>query len=95
MQYQQYQVPPYAQYRANEFVPGLSAIDALMNCGGAAATLIGALLEYGRHEEFSITELPVSSVVGFEAARARARRLDGERASQRLRVRMCTRWYTT
>jgi WbqC-like protein family len=41
VQYQRYQVPPYAQYRASEFVSGLSAIDALMNCGGAAATLIG------------------------------------------------------
>jgi hypothetical protein len=38
---QDYRVPAYEQVDAAEFVPGLSAIDALMNCGPAAAGLVG------------------------------------------------------
>lgn len=41
VQRQNYQPPIYTQFRADEFVPGLSAIDALMNCGPDAAKLIG------------------------------------------------------
>jgi len=40
VRYQNYAPPRYAQVGSNEFVPGLSAIDALMNCGGEAAKLI-------------------------------------------------------
>jgi hypothetical protein len=40
--YQGFQHPVYAQRGTEEFVPGLSAIDALMNCGVAgAARLLG------------------------------------------------------
>ena len=34
--------PVYRQNNSNEFVPGMSAIDALMNCGPEAAKLIGS-----------------------------------------------------
>src|SRR5207247_5319678 len=41
VEYQRYAAPPYRQLRSGTFVPGLSAIDALMNLGGEAASLIG------------------------------------------------------
>jgi WbqC-like protein len=41
VEYQHYHPPPYRQLHAGAFVPGLSAIDALMNLGGDAASLIG------------------------------------------------------
>jgi hypothetical protein len=41
VEYQRYAAPPYRQLRSGAFVPGLSAIDALMNLGGEAASLIG------------------------------------------------------
>jgi WbqC-like protein family len=41
VEYQRYAPPPYRQLRSGAFVPGLSAIDALMNCGSEAASLIG------------------------------------------------------
>ena len=40
VRYQNYVPPAYPQVGAREFVPGLSAIDALMNCGAGAARLI-------------------------------------------------------
>ena len=40
VRYQNYASPPYFQVGSKEFVPGLSAIDALMNCGRDAARLI-------------------------------------------------------
>jgi hypothetical protein len=39
--YQRYALPPYRQLNAREFIPGLSAIDAVMNCGADAASLVG------------------------------------------------------
>jgi hypothetical protein len=39
--YQRYAFPPYRQLGAREFVSGLSAIDAVMNCGPEAASLVG------------------------------------------------------
>lgn len=41
VRYQSYSAPAYPQFGATEFVPGLSAIDGLMNCGPDAKTLIG------------------------------------------------------
>ena len=41
VRHQQYQPPRYSQYRVSDFVPGLSAVDALMNCGRDTARLIG------------------------------------------------------
>jgi hypothetical protein len=41
VEYQRYALPHYRQLRSGAFVPGLSAIDALMNLGGEAASLIG------------------------------------------------------
>jgi hypothetical protein len=38
--YQRYTPLPYRQMGHSEFVPGLSAVDALMNCGPGAAKLI-------------------------------------------------------
>jgi hypothetical protein len=38
---QRYRVPAYPQAGATAFVPGLSALDALMNCGPAAGRLVG------------------------------------------------------
>ncbi len=40
--YQGYAHPVYRQGSVDEFVPGLSAIDALMNCGPEAASMIGS-----------------------------------------------------
>jgi hypothetical protein len=40
--YQAYVHPAYRQSNVDQFVPGMSAIDALMNCGPDAATLIGS-----------------------------------------------------
>src|SRR5262249_20298241 len=40
VRYQNYEPPPYKQSGVAEFIPGLSAIDALMNCGRDAATLV-------------------------------------------------------
>jgi WbqC-like protein family len=40
VRYQRYVPAPYPQLRAGAFVPGLSAIDALMNCGPSARSLI-------------------------------------------------------
>jgi hypothetical protein len=40
VRYQRYVPTPYPQLRAGDFVPGLSAIDALMNCGPGARSLI-------------------------------------------------------
>jgi hypothetical protein len=42
VRYQDYQLLRYPQVGIDEFVPGLSAIDALMNCGHDAAKLITA-----------------------------------------------------
>jgi hypothetical protein len=42
VRYQNYQLPRYPQVDIADFVPGLSAIDALMNCGREAANLITA-----------------------------------------------------
>ncbi len=42
VRYQNYQLPRYPQVGIDEFVPGLSAIDALMNYGRNAANLITA-----------------------------------------------------
>jgi hypothetical protein len=42
VRYQNYTPPIYPQVGVDEFVPGLSAIDALMNCGSAAAELIAS-----------------------------------------------------
>lgn len=42
VQYQAYVHPVYRQCNVGEFVPGMSAIDALMNCGPDAARLIGS-----------------------------------------------------
>lgn len=39
--YQNYLQPSYPQIGVSEFVPGMSAIDALMNCGHAASKLVG------------------------------------------------------
>lgn len=39
---QQYRSPIYPQRRADDFIPGLSTIDALMNCGPQAASLISS-----------------------------------------------------
>jgi hypothetical protein len=44
VEYQDFRPVPYPQGRRDGFVPGLSAIDALMHCGDAAANLIGAAL---------------------------------------------------
>jgi hypothetical protein len=41
VEYQRYAAPPYRQLRSGAFIPGLSSIDALMNLGGEAASLIG------------------------------------------------------
>ena len=41
VEYQRYAAPPYRQLNSGAFIPGLSAIDALMNLGGEAAALIG------------------------------------------------------
>jgi hypothetical protein len=41
VEYQHYTTPPYCQVRSGAFMPGLSAIDALMNLGGDAASLVG------------------------------------------------------
>jgi len=41
VEYQRYAAPPYRQLRSGPFMPGLSAIDALMNLGGEAASLVG------------------------------------------------------
>src|SRR5205823_2462214 len=41
VQYQRYMAPAYGQPRCGAFIPGLSAIDALMNLGGEAASLVG------------------------------------------------------
>lgn len=38
--YQRYQPAPYPQLRTGSFVPGLSALDALMNCGARTRSLI-------------------------------------------------------
>jgi WbqC-like protein family len=38
---QNYGTPPYPQIGAEAFVPGLSAVDALMNCGDRAGELVG------------------------------------------------------
>jgi hypothetical protein len=40
VRYQNYVPPSYPQVGVGEFVPGLSAIDALMNCGSIASKLI-------------------------------------------------------
>jgi WbqC-like protein len=40
---QRYGNPAYAQIGTDSFVPGLSAVDALMNCGDRAAELVGEL----------------------------------------------------
>lgn len=50
---QEFQHPVYAQLRAGEFVPGLSIIDALMNCGfpGTRDLIAWADLERERHSE--------------------------------------------
>ncbi|MEW6769037.1 MAG: WbqC family protein [Pseudomonadota bacterium] len=42
VQYQDYAPPAYPQIGSGEFIPGMSAIDALMNCGQGAAKLIGS-----------------------------------------------------
>jgi hypothetical protein len=39
---QRYAAQPYPQLRPGDFVPGLSAIDAVMNCGSASRSLVGA-----------------------------------------------------
>ena len=41
VEYQRYAMPSYPQLGSGDFIPGLSAIDALMNLGGEAASLIG------------------------------------------------------
>ncbi len=43
--YQDYTLPPYPQTGKREFVSGLSAIDALMNCGGDAAKFVGRCVD--------------------------------------------------
>jgi hypothetical protein len=43
VRHQHYSQPAYPQYRAKQFLPGLSAIDALMNCGRDAVRLIGTV----------------------------------------------------
>jgi hypothetical protein len=40
VRYQNYELPHYPQVGVETFVPGLSAIDALMNCGSGAAKLV-------------------------------------------------------
>lgn len=40
VRYQRYSPAPYPQLRTGAFVPGLSAIDALMNCGPEAGALL-------------------------------------------------------
>jgi hypothetical protein len=40
VRYQRYVPTPYPQFRTGDFVPGLSAIDALMNCGPEARSLL-------------------------------------------------------
>jgi hypothetical protein len=40
--YQNYVSPSYPQIGVSEFIPGMSAIDALMNCGPAASKLIAS-----------------------------------------------------
>jgi hypothetical protein len=44
LQYQEFQHPAYRQFNSAEFVPGLSIVDPLMNCGfdGTADLLLGA-----------------------------------------------------
>ncbi len=43
LQYQEFHHPTYPQINAGAFVPGLSIVDALMNCGGpGTARLLGA-----------------------------------------------------
>jgi hypothetical protein len=42
VRYQAYVHPVYRQSNVCEFVPGLSAIDALMNCGPEAAAMVGS-----------------------------------------------------
>lgn len=42
VEYQNFRPAPYPQGRREDFVPGLSTVDALMHCGAAAAALIGA-----------------------------------------------------
>jgi hypothetical protein len=42
LQYQEFKQTPYPQGQVCEFIPGLSAIDALMNLGPATASLIGS-----------------------------------------------------
>ncbi|MBN8981881.1 MAG: WbqC family protein [Rhizobiales bacterium] len=42
VKYQDYAPPTYPQIGNGEFIPGMSAIDALMNCGQGAAKLIGS-----------------------------------------------------
>lgn len=41
VQYQSYTPPSYPQIGVGNFIPGMSAIDALMNCGPATSNLIG------------------------------------------------------
>jgi WbqC-like protein family len=41
VEYQNFRPRAYPQGRREDFVPGLSAVDALMHCGDAAASLIG------------------------------------------------------
>lgn len=49
LQYQNFRHPVYPQINASTFVPGLSIVDALMNCGGiGTARLLGARLAMAR-----------------------------------------------
>jgi hypothetical protein len=45
VEYQNFQPIAYPQGRRETFVPGLSAVDALMHCGAASAALIGVARE--------------------------------------------------
>jgi hypothetical protein len=50
---QMFQHPVYPQHGAGEFVPGLSILDALMNCGfvGTRKLIVGAGAETDKHSE--------------------------------------------
>ena len=48
--YQNYQHPKYWQINTEDFVPGLSVIDALMNCG---FEMTSTLLQVGGHRHYS------------------------------------------
>jgi hypothetical protein len=50
---QEFQHPVYPQLGADEFVPGLSIIDALMNCGfvGTRELIVGANAETEKHSD--------------------------------------------